>query len=300
MILTRRIALLGGAAIATAPGPMLANAAPITRQIPATGERLPAIGLGSWITFDVQAPSARAECARIVRDFVALGGSLIDSSPMYGRSPDVIGAALSELGAERQIFSASKVWTVGADKGVLQMQRSADRWGVPRFDLMQIHNMLDWRSHLPVLRDMKERDALRYVGITTSHGRRHSALAEALQARAFDVVQFTYNIAERDAEERLLPLAADEGVAVIINRPFATGALFRRVRGRPLPGWAADIQCDAWSQVFLKFVISHPAVTVAIPATSQLTHLRENMVALSGPLPDAALRERMARDFQRL
>ncbi|MEM7613040.1 MAG: aldo/keto reductase, partial [Pseudomonadota bacterium] len=198
------------------------------------------------------------------------------------------------------VFSASKVWTMGADNGRQQIEMSRARWGVAHFDLVQVHNMMDWRAHLPTLQSMQRQEQLRYIGITTSHGRRHDAIATALRQERIDTVQLTYNIAERSAEDTLLPLAQDRGVAVIVNRPFATGALFRRVAGVSLPGWAREIECQDWAAVFLKFIISHPAVTVAIPATSQVAHLRQNMRALNGPLPDAALRRRMASDFDRV
>ena len=271
----------------------------LERVIPSSGERVPALGMGTWITFDVQGDRQRATRVDVLRDFFGHGGRLIDSSPMYGRSPDVVGHCLDALGRPRALLAASKVWTSGPDQGAHQLERSAARWGVPGFDIVQIHNMLDWRRHLPMLRDKQSAGELRYVGITTSHGRRHEALREALSNEHFDIVQFTYNIAEREVENVLLPLAADRGVAVIVNRPFATGRLFARVRNKGLPGWARELDCRGWAEAFLKFVLSHPAVTTAIPATSQPGHMRENMRALHGPLPDAALRRRMIADFEK-
>jgi diketogulonate reductase-like aldo/keto reductase len=237
----------------------------------------------------------------VLRQFFAQGGSLVDSSPMYMLAESVIGHALERIGGRPLLFSATKVWIVSQLAGVGQMKASAALWGLPGFDLMQIHNMLDWEAHLETLREWKAEKHIRYIGITTSHGRRHEAMEQVIRTQpAFDFVQFSYSIADREAEQRLLPAAAERGKAVIINRPFRTGALFEQVKGKPLPGWAAEIGCTAWSQVFLKWVISHPAVTCAIPATSRVDHLLENMQALRGPLPDAALRARMAADFSRL
>ncbi len=279
--------------------PPAAASSVITKPIPGNRQRIAAIGLGSWITFDID-PAHAASRLPIIREFFERGGQLIDSSPMYGRSPDVIGRCLAALDKPTDLVAASKVWVPGAERGVSQMAQSLARWGLPRFDLMQIHNMVDWRSHLATLREMKQDGRIRYIGITTSHGRRHENLIQALDTGAFDFVQFSYNIVDREAERRLLPAAAENGVAVIINRPFQTGGLFRRVGGNGLPSWANEIDCKNWAQVFLKYVVSHPQVTVAIPATSKLAHLRENLGALRGPLPDPALRQRMAADFLRV
>ena len=222
---------------------------------------------------------------------------MIDSSPMYGSSEAVIGHCLEQIDDQRGLFAATKVWMIGQSLGASQMETSRRLWGVPRFDLMQIHNMLDWETHLETLKEWKAAGKIRYIGITTSHGRRHRALEQALRDDAFDFVQFTYNVVDREAERRLLPLAAERGIAVIVNRPFRRGALFDRFADRPLPGWAAEIDCANWAQVFLKFIVSHPAVTCAIPATSQPAHMVENMGAARGALPDAGLRARMARDL---
>jgi diketogulonate reductase-like aldo/keto reductase len=225
---------------------------------------------------------------------------MIDSSPMYGAAEEVVGRCLELLDETPGLFSATKVWTPGRAFGEDQMRDSLTLWGLPRLDLLQVHNLLDWETHLETLRAWKLEQRVRYVGVTTSHGRRHDELSRIMADEPLDFVQFTYNIDDREAERRLLPLAAERGIAVIANRPFQGGNLFRRVAGRPLPGWAAEIACDNWAQVFLKFIISHPAVTCAIPATSQVAHMIENMGALRGPLPDQALRERMARDFAAL
>jgi len=289
-----------GAAMAAAALPTRAR--PTTtihaRPVAASGERIPVVGLGTWITFDVGAADSPQRRARgdILRAFLAAGGTLVDSSPMYGSAEAVIGAELKRPPGARA-FSATKVWTVGALPGRRQMAHSRDLWGVERFDLMQVHNLLDWQAHWPVLREMKAAGRVRYVGMTTSHGRRHDDLEEILRREKLDFVQLTYNLNDRDVESRLLPLAAERGVAVIVNRPFDGGGLFGPRTTKPLPGWAAEIGCRSWAEAFLKWIAAHPAVTCAIPATSQLAHLKENVRALSGPLPDAALRRRIAEDY---
>ncbi|HLW04904.1 MAG TPA: aldo/keto reductase [Azoarcus sp.] len=300
----RRFLAAALSALALPRVPRVQAAEPLLRTLPATGERLPAVGMGTWITFDVNPAvgNTAALTARwqVLQEFFAAGGRMIDSSPMYGHAEAVLGELLPQTPGSDALFSATKVWTPGRGMGERQMARSLDLWKLPHFDLMQIHNLVDQATHLPTLQRMKEAGEIRSVGITTSHGRRHAEFARLMQREPLDFVQFTYHIAYRQAEERLLPLAADQGLAVIINRPFDGGRLFRRVRGVPLPGWAAELGCDNWAQVFLKFVVSHPAVTCAIPATSQPTHMRENMGAVTGPLPDVALRRRMAEDFERL
>lgn len=273
----------------------------LTHPIPASGEALPVVGLGSWITFNVgNDPVARDARAEVVRAFFSEGGRLIDSSPMYGSSQPVIGHALAKLGHPAALFSAEKVWVGDAARGAGQMAASRAHWGVPRFDLMQVHNLLAWEEHLPRLQAMKAAGQLRYVGISTSEGRRHAELERILRTQAIDFVQLTYNLLDREAERRLLPLAQERRIAVLVNRPFRQGDLLDQLRGHPLPGWAREIGCDSWAQVALKFVVSHPAVTCAIPATSQVAHLRQNMGAARGRLPDATLRARMARDVAAL
>jgi len=268
------------------------------RSIPSTGEQIPAIGLGSAYTFDVPAVGGKQEnCTRIMQAFFDLGGGMIDSSPMYGRSELVIGTGLSEIKNHEGLFSATKVWIPGQLPGELQMKHSMELWGLDSFDLIHVHNLVDWDVHLPWLREWKSEGRERYVGVTTSHGRRHGELEEILRTEPLDFVQFTYNIEKRAAEQRLLPLARDHGIAVVINRPFERKGLFRAVRGKPLPDWAAEIDCANWAQFFLKFIISHPDVTCAIPATTNIDHLRENMGALHGRLPDQAMRDRMAAYF---
>jgi len=254
---------------------------------------LPVIGLGSWITFNVgNDAQARATCAEVMRQFFLGGGSMIDSSPMYGSSQPVIGAGLAQLGAHGQVFSADKVWTSG--DGAAQMDASRRHWGVPRFDLMQVHNLLAWQTQLPLLFERKGAGQLRFVGITTSHGRRHRDIEQLMQEFPLDFVQLTYNIVDRAVEQRILPLARERGIAVIANRPFREGALIRSVQRERLPPWAAEVGCANWPEFLLKFIVSHPAVTCAIPATSRVDHVRENMGAARGLMPDAAQRARMA------
>ena len=272
-----------------------------TRRIPASGEQVPAIGMGTWQTFDVgDDPELVAARAQVLKTFLDMGGGMIDSSPMYGSSEQVIGDCRAILGDDRRLFAATKVWTLGQWLGIRQMERSQRLWGVPRFDLMQIHNMLDWETHLDTLKAWKADGRIRYIGITTSHGRRHEALAKALEREKFDFVQFTYNILDREAESRLLPLAAERDVAVIINRPFRHGELFDYVQGKRLPAWASEFDCGNWAQFFLKFIVSHPAVTVAIPATTRVDHMRENMGASFGRLPEPTMRGRMVRHLEAL
>ncbi|MCW8829693.1 MAG: aldo/keto reductase [Gammaproteobacteria bacterium] len=295
--------LLQWLAVGMVAGPLpSAVAEPLTRPIPAGGERLPLIGMGTWLTFDVGEDAIlRGRRCEVLRTFLELGGGMVDSSPMYGSAEAVLGHCLERQENYDGLFSATKVWTPGQRFGINQMEHSRRLWGLPRFDLMQIHNMLDWETHLETLKAMKAEGAIRYIGITTSHGRRHGELERVLaQEEAFDFVQFTYNLVDREVERRLLPLAAERGIAVIINRPFRGGALFSRVRGRALPGWAAEFDCHNWAQFFLKFIVSHPAVTCAIPATTQVEHMRENMGAARGELPTPQLRRRMQYYFASL
>jgi len=274
---------------------------PITRAVPGTGERIPLIGMGTWQTFDVgRSTDARARLRGVLRTFFDRGGRLIDSSPMYGSSERVVGDLLTDINPGRALIAVSKVWIPGKRLGVVQIEESRRLWGVQRFDLMQVHNLLDWEAHLETLKEMKSAGRLRYIGVTTSHGRRHEELERIMTREGLDFVQFTYNLADRTAERRLLPLARDRGIAVIINRPLDGGDLFTTVRGKTLPAWAGEVDCTRWSQFFLKFVVSHPSVTCAIPATSQLAHMAENMGAGSGRLPDAAMRRRMADHFATL
>jgi diketogulonate reductase-like aldo/keto reductase len=302
--LKRRDFLLSLAALglASAPDLPLAAAAPaLVRAIPDTGERLPVIGMGSWITFDVGRDAHRRDQRlEVLRTFFEMGGTLVDSSPMYNSSEEVIGYCLSRMPAKPRLFSATKVWTWGQSRGVEQMEESRQLWGVERFDLMQIHNLLGWEGHLETLRARKAAGRLRYIGITTSHGRRHDDMQALMEIEPIDFVQLTYNILDRRAERRLLPLAGERGLAVIVNRPFRGGDLFDYFSARPLPEWAGEIDCTNWAQFFLKFVVSHPNVTCAIPATSRVDHMRENMGALYGRLPDESMRRQMIRYVEKL
>lgn len=279
---------LGVLSAAGAGGPML------KRAIPASGEEVPVIGMGSWITFNVGDDQAlRQQRVEVLRAFFESGGSVIDSSPMYGSSEAVIGSCLGRLSNPQPLFSATKVWTWLQASGPGQMAESRRLWGIERFDLMQVHNLLNWQGHLETLVEDKAAGRVRYIGMTTSHGRRHDALEAIMTEQPLDFVQFTYNILDREAEDRLLPLAAERGLAVLVNRPFRQGALIDAVMRHGLPGWADEIDCASWAQFLLKFIVSHPAVTCVIPATSRADHMRENMGALYGRLPDPPMRARM-------
>jgi diketogulonate reductase-like aldo/keto reductase len=289
-------ALVGAAVTLGAQGAQAQLPALLTRRIPSSGELLPAVGLGSWITFNVgNDRAARATCVEVIRAFFAEGGRMVDSSPMYGSSQPVIGHALAELGRPAALFSAEKVWVGDARQGPAQMEQTRAHWGVPRLDLMQVHNLVAWKEHLPQLFAMKAAGRLRYVGITTSEGRRHAELEAVMRQEPIDFVQLSYNPLDREAESRLLPLALERGIAVIVNRPFREGALTRALDRHALPAWAAELGCTHWAQLALKFVLAHPAVTCVIPATSRVDHLRQNMAALRGAVLDAAQRERVAR-----
>jgi aryl-alcohol dehydrogenase-like predicted oxidoreductase len=284
---TAAVLITGGASM---------TASMIQRAIPGSGESLPVIGLGTWQAFDVgNNPRARASVKQVLSDFARLRGKVIDSSPMYGTSETVTGDLAAELQLREQLFFATKVWTRGREAGIRQMEESFRRLRTQRIDLLQVHNLVDWRIHLATLRQWKEQGKVRYIGMTHYTASAYQDLAQVIAAEDLDFVQLNYSVAEREAERRLLPLAAERRVAVLINRPFAEGALFKKVRGKPLPQWAGEIGCASWAQYFLKFIVAHPAVTCAIPATSKAEHLLDNMQAGVGTLPDSAMRERMAR-----
>ncbi len=288
------------ACLALAPVAGAAQAAtPSSKVVPSSGERLPVIGLGTWITFNVgRDPQGRRRSAEVVRAFLEGGGRVIDSSPMYGSAQDVVGEALRQPGLPPTVFSADKVWTSG--DGAQQIEASRQLWGVPRFDLLQVHNLLAWEKQLPLLQAMKQEGRLRHVGITTSEGRRHADFEKVMRAHPLDFVQLTYNILDREAEQRQLPLARERGIAVLANRPFRQGDLLRQLQRAPLPGWASELRCTTWAQAVLKFIVSHPAITCAIPATTRVDHVRDNLAAASGPMPDEALRKRMVADVMKL
>lgn len=298
--MTRRsmVGALATSATALALGPdrlWAAAAAPVTKPIPSSGERIAVVGLGSWSTFNVGTDvQLRNECTAVISAFLAGGGRMIDSSPMYGSSQETIGYALGKLGHPPTVFSADKVWTSSGAKGPAQVAESETRWGLKQFDLLQVHNLLAWEEQLPMLFAMKKAGELRYVGITTSEGRRHEEIEQVMRAHPIDFVQVTYNIQARSVEQKILPLAVDRGIAVIVNRPFEKGALLQEVEQHPLPSMAADIGATTWAQFILKYIVSHPAVTCAIPATSKVAHVQENLRAGSGTMPDAAFRLRMA------
>lgn len=275
--------------------------APVKKAIPKTGEQLPVIGMGTSRTFDIGNDQAlRQRLAEVLQIFFDQGGALIDSSPMYGNAEQVTGDLLKTIKNKQALFAATKVWTWGKEEGISQMQRSSERMGVKVFDLMQIHNLRDWQVQLETLKAWKAEGKVRYIGITTSHGRFHDELEVILENEPFDFVQLSYNIMNRSVEERLLPIAKERGMATLINRPFARGDLFGVVKGQALPVWAKDIDVKSWGQFFLKFVVSHPAVTCAIPATSKPHHMLDNMGAGFGRLPDAATRQRMIRYLESL
>ena len=270
----------------------------LRKAIPGTAESLPVIGLGSWLTFDVDTDApVIVDFVRLIEDFFERGGELIDSSPMYGSAEQIIGLLLNRADMRDRVFAATKVWTDGEQAGIRQMQRSAQQWGIDHFDLMQIHNLRDWQTHLKTLTAWKAEGKIRYLGITTSHGRSHSELETILRQEPVDFVQLTYNIEDRSVEKRLLPLAADRGIAVLVNRPYQGGSLFSAVRGKTLPDWTAEFDCRSWGQFFLKYIVSHPAVTCVIPATTKRHHLQDNMDAGTGRQPEAAQRKKMESFF---
>jgi diketogulonate reductase-like aldo/keto reductase len=274
---------------------MSAAATILERPIPSSRERLPVVGLGSWRAFDVGGSAAeQAPLEEVLRRLVELGGRVVDSSPMYGAAESVVGDLAAKLGMTDQLFLATKVWTHGHGPGVAQMEQSLRRLRRGRLDLMQIHNLLDWRTHLRMLREWQEAGRIRYLGVTHYTASGYDELERVLRGESLDFAQINYSLGEREAERRILPLARDRGVAVIVNRPFLDGGLFQRVRGRALPSWAAELGCESWAQFFLKWIVAHPAVTCVIPGTSRPEHVADNMKAAVGVLPDSATRERMA------
>jgi len=280
--------------------PWAADDTLIRRAVPSSGQRVPVIGLGTARTFDVDPDDAAdmAPLRGVLRAFHAGGGRVVDSSPMYGRAEAVTGRLARDLGITDDLFMATKVWTRGRADGIVQMERSRELMGGGRLDLIQVHNLLDLETHLDTLRAWREEGRVRYIGVTHYTDSSHDRLAGIVEREPIDFVQFNYNIAARNAENRLLPAAADNGVATLINEPFESGALFGRVRGHTVPGWVRnELDVDSWARFFLKFIVGHPAVTCAIPATSDPEHSADNVGAAHGRLPDADQRERMARTF---
>lgn len=273
----------------------------LTRAIPATGEMLPVIGLGTWQVFDAGSDAAaRAPLRDVLRTFFAAGGRVVDSSPMYGASEAVVGDLCAELSICEPLFVATKVWTSGRAAGIRQMETSFKRLRVNEMDLMQVHNLVDVATHTRTLADWQAKGRVRYVGITHSASSAYAEIERLLRAERYDFLQINYSLAERDSERILLPLAQERRVAVIINRPFAEGAMFRRVRGKDVPDWAKEAGIATWAQYFLKWIVSHPAVTCTIPGTGRVEHMKDNLAAAIAPLPDESLRRRMAAHFDSL
>lgn len=295
--------MIAGAAVLSAkPSNAMADPAMILRPIPSSGEAMPVIGLGTWQVFDVGAdPRARQPLRAVLQALAGAGGRMIDTSPMYGRAEGVTGDLVAEMGLRPKAFLATKVWTGGRDAGVAQMRRSAELLRSPVLDLIQIHNLLDWRTHLATLRDMKAKGGVRYIGITHYTTGALAELARILDSEpGIDFVQCGYSLATRDAETRLFPTAAARRVAVIVNQPFETGDMFRRVRGRALPEWAAEFDCTSWAQLFLKYAIAEPAVTCVIPATANAAHMADDAQAGLGRLPDARQRGQIRQLWEAL
>ena len=273
----------------------------MTRKIPSTGEAIPAIGLGTWQVFDAgNNPAARAPLRQVIAEFARAGGKLVDSSPMYGSAESVAGDLVAELGLREKLFVATKVWTHGRDDGIAQMETSFRRLKVKQMDLMQIHNSLDAGVHTKTLLDWKARNKIRYLGITHYTSSAYADVEKWLKAEKYDFLQINYSLAERESEKRLLPYCLQNKIAVIANRPFAEGAMFRRVRGRPLPPWAAELGVASWAQYFLKWIVGHPAITCVIPGTGKPEHVADNVAAGFGALPDHRMRTRMAEYFDSL
>ena len=294
------MALSSGAAGAAAPNGSQPPREMVRRKIPAAtnGESVPVIGMGTWNTFDVGGGAQEREpLQRVLEVFYAAGARLIDSSPMYGNAERVTGDLVEQLGKQSGTFLATKVWTSGRDKGLAQIERSMRLLKTARLDLLQIHNLLDWRTHAASLQQLKGDGKIRFTGVTHYTVGAHDEIEGVLRESPFDFAQFNYSIGTRAAEQRLLPYCQEHGIGVLINRPFEEGALFTRVRGRKLPGYAKELACTSWAQLFLKYIVAHPAVTCVIPATSRAEHMQDNLQAGFGPVPDAAMRERMARDF---
>lgn len=281
-------------------GPDTQETAMHTRPIPSSKQMLGIIGCGTWQTFDVGAGAAeRDPLAEVLRILFEAGGSVIDSSPMYGRSEAVVGDLLAAQDAHARAFIATKVWTRGREAGIRQMAESMRLLQAPRLDLMQIHNLVDWRTHLQTLRAWKAEGKIRHIGITHYTVSAFDALEAIMRAEPLDFVQLNYSLDDRAAEERLLPLAADRGIAVLVNQPFGGGRLLRTLAQTPLPEWAAELGCSTWAQALLKYVLGHPSVTCAIPGTSKPRHMRENCQAGTGTLPDAAMRRRMVASWEK-
>jgi diketogulonate reductase-like aldo/keto reductase len=299
----RRTTLLGlaGAALVGAPGlaQQRVTRSMNLRKIASSGGMLPVVGCGTWRTFDVgKKPEERAPLAEVLKILFEAGGSAIDTSPMYGKAEGVVGDLLAAAGTRNKAFLATKVWISGGDNGIAQMQKSMELLKTQRIDLMQVHNLLDWRVHLPTLRAWKQEGKVRYIGVTHYTESAHIELEKVLRAEQWDFVQLNYALDDRAVERRLLPLAAERGIAVIVNQPFGGGGLLRKLADRPLPGWAGEIGCTSWAQLLLKFVLANPAVTCVIPGTGKPEHMRDNVQAGIGNYPEAALLKRMVSEVE--
>lgn len=294
----RRRALLAAIAAGAAARPAFAQMPLISKKIPSTGEALPAIGLGTWQSFDARGDTTALR--QVMKAFSAAGGRVVDSSPMYGAAESVVGELVDELGLRDKLFLATKVWTSGRAEGIRQMESSFKRMRVRRMDLLQVHNLVDVETHAKTLLEMKSAQKTRYIGITHYSASAYDEVERCLKAEQYDFLQINYSLGEPGAGRRLLPLALERKVAVIANRPFAEGGMFRRVKGKALPPWAAELGIKSWAQYFLKWIVSHPAVTCAIPGTGKPDHMRDNLAAGQGALPDAAQRKRMAEYFEAL
>jgi diketogulonate reductase-like aldo/keto reductase len=302
-----QLALQAGAALCLSPilnteaMSVTAKPAMLKRTIPGTKELLPAVGLGTWQTFDVgPSPVSRAGVKEVLRLFAEMGGTLVDSSPMYGQSEEVVGDLSVALALQKKLFMATKVWTQGEKAGIKQMETSIREMQARPLDLMQIHNLVDWQTHLNTLRRWKAENRIRYLGITHYLVSAFPDLERIIKSEPVDFVQLNYNIATRDAANRLLPLAADKGVAVIVNRPFESGSLFSAVKEKPLPDWTSEFDCQSWGQFFLKYILGHPAITCVIPATTKPKHLIDNMQAGYGRLPNETQRKKMETYIQKI
>ena len=270
----------------------------IQRPIPSSGELLPVMGMGTSRTFDTAGDAASlAILSEVMQLFFATSGKVIDSSPMYGNAETRVGDVLRAMKTRPPVFAATKVWTSGKERGIEQMEESAERMDVKSFDLIAVHNLSDWKTQLATLKQWKAEGRVRYIGITTSHGRDHAELIEIMRSEPLDFVQFSYNMEDREAEQVLLPLAQDRGIATMINRPYQRGSLFAKVKGHPLPALAGELECTSWGQFFLKFILGHPAVTCIIPATAKPSHMTDNMRANFGRVPDQKQRAEMLRIF---
>ncbi len=265
-----------------------------TRKIPSSGKLLPVVGVGTWQSFDVSSSQAeRNPLKEVLKILIESGGSVIDSSPMYGRSEKVVGELTAELEIKNKIFEATKVWTTGKEEGIDQMHTSMNLMGAMPMDLMQIHNLVDWKTHIKTLKKWKEEGKIRNIGITHYHKGGYAEMEKIMKTEKIDFIQINYNLAVRDAAERILPLAKDKGIAVIINRPYEGGSLFKKVKGKAIPTWAKEFEAESWGQVFLKFILAHSAVNCVIPGTSIAKHMKDNVQAGFGKYPNQELQKRL-------